>query len=48
MLRWLIGNWSLADVVALVLRSAALSGMQCLCLDHDVNFTAFSSMRVNL
>ena len=34
---------TLADVVA-----ATLSGMQCLCLDYDVNFTAFSSMRVNL
>ena len=47
-LHWLIGNWPLADVVALVLRSAAFSGMQCLCLDFDVNLTAFSSMRVNL
>ena len=36
------------DVLACCAGSAALPGMQCLCLAFDVNFTAFSSVRVNL
>ena len=34
--------WSLENVGALVLKSAAPSDKQCLCLDYDVNFTVFS------
>ena len=47
-LRRLFGSWLLGDVVAPVLKSAALSDTQCLCLDYDVNFTVFFRMHSNL